>query len=292
MYRLLILFVLIFNSQVVLANTTSLESALATFYGAKDEADYDRALELFENLYEKNPKNAEIAFNYGRSLYREQRLEEADEVLSANIKRYPDHVESHYVLGSVKLTRVSQVSLFRKIGMAKDAIAAWEKTVELEPEHVEALYGVVEFYLNAPGMAGGNKEVGQAKLKELEGLSKPWADLSKASMALRDEAFDKSQTYFASAISGIPGRAFPQLMLANAYLRQEKFDDAKAALEIYKDRARTWNDPGIAQIELMAAKIYQGLKQNEKAARAAQVVLDNNPPDNIRKQAEEILEAI
>ena len=133
MYRLLFPFILAFCAHGVFANTNSLESALATFYDAKEEADYDRALELFEGLYEKNPKDAEVAFNYGRSLYREQRIEEADEVLSANIKRYPDHVESHYVLGSVKLTLVSQVSLFRKIGMAKDAIAAWEKTVELEP---------------------------------------------------------------------------------------------------------------------------------------------------------------
>lgn len=271
---------------------TQIQAALDTFHGAKTESDYKEALSQFQTLYKADPKDADLAYYYGRSLYRAQRFEEADKVLSKNIERHPDHVESHYVIGSVKLSRVSDVSIFKKIGMAKAAIAAWEKTVELDPKHVEALYGVVEFYLNAPGMAGGDKALGEQKLIELEALSPAWADLSKASMALRAEAFADAEPLFASAIEGIPNRAFPELMLANAHLKQENFESALTVLDSYRKRERKWNDPGTPHIEILAAKIYQGLNQIDAAEKAVSLALNNDPPDNVREQAEEILKAI
>ncbi len=284
---------LIMISPSTLATTnTQIQSALDTFQSASSEADYKEALAQFQSLYKSNPEDANLAYYYGRSLYRAQRFEEADKVLTKNIERHPNHVESHYVIGSVKLSRVSEVSIFKKIGMAKAAIAAWEKTVELDPTHVEALYGVVEFYLNAPGMAGGDKALGEQKLRALEMLSPAWADLSKASIAVRADAFDDAEPLFASAIEGIPNRAFPELMLVNAHLKQEKYGKALTALDSYRQRERKWNDPGVPHIELMAAKIYQGLNQIDDAEKAVTLALNNDPPENVREQAEALLKAI
>lgn len=274
------------------ANNLAAKPALETFYNASSRADYVDALNQFRDLHERHPDDPELAYYLGRSLYHQRQLEEADEILSRNIERYPEHVESHYVLGSVKLTRVSEVSVFRKIGMAKAAIGAWEQTVALDPNHVEALYGVVEFYFNAPGMAGGDKALAEAKLAELAQLSKPWADLSRASRAVRAESYQDAEALFKSAIAGIPNRAFPQLMLANAYLQQDKFDDALKALNTYKQRERTWNDPSVTQTELMAARIYQGLGETAQAKQSLRRVLDNEPVDNIREQAEELLASL
>jgi tetratricopeptide (TPR) repeat protein len=270
----------------VQAEVLTAEAALATFESATNESDYQEALERFQSLHKDNQGDAELTFYLGRSLFRDQQLEAADEVLSANIKNHPNHVESHYVLGSVKLSRVGEVSVFKKIGMAKAAISSWEKAVEIDPSHVEALYGVVEFYLSAPGMVGGDAEFGEQKLLELEQLSEPWANLSRASKAMRAESFSKAEGFFASAIVGIPERAFPQLMLTNAYLRQEKFEQAQKALQNYRQRDRTWNDPGFLQIELMAGRIYNGLGQSEDAKASLDLVLSSNPPAAIRERAE------
>lgn len=284
--------ILLLLSAPIAANNLAAKPALETFYSAESRADYIDALTQFRDLHERHPEDPELAYYLGRSLYHQRQLEEADEVLSSNIERYPEHVESHYVLGSVKLTRVSEVSVFRKIGMAKAAIGAWEQTVELDPDHVEALYGVVEFYFNAPGMAGGDKELAETRLAELAELSEPWANLSRASRALRAKSYQDAEALFQSAIAGIPNRAFPQLMLANAYLQQDKFHDALKALDTYKQRERTWNDPGVTQTELMAARIYQGLGDTRLAKQSIQRVLENHPADNIREQAEELLASL
>jgi tetratricopeptide (TPR) repeat protein len=266
--------------------------AMAMFDHAKTQADYSRALAELEETHKQFPRDPELTFYLGRSLFHDQQLEEADELLSANVKRHPDHAESHYVLGSVKLTRVAEVSLFRKIGTAKAALAAWQRAHELDPTHAESLYGVVEFYYTAPGMAGGDRELGAQELARLETLSQPWAALSQASRAVQAESFAEAEALFEEAIAGIPHRAFPQLMLASAYVRQEKFEEAKFALEAYRARDRTWNDPGIPQMELMAARIYRGLGEQGKALEAINLVMNSNPPFVIREQAEQTREGI
>lgn len=148
-FFLLVFSLFIASSQLLADNASSLSvidkqitansTALETFLNAESASDYRSALEQFKSLHKSDPTNAELSFYLGRSLYHQGEFEAADEVLSKNIENHPRHYESHYVLGSVKLSRVSEVNLFRKASMAKAAIAAWEKTVELKPDHVEAL---------------------------------------------------------------------------------------------------------------------------------------------------------
>jgi tetratricopeptide (TPR) repeat protein len=176
--------------------------------------------------------------------------------------------------------------------MAKAAVAAWEKTVELEPDHVEAMYGVVEFYFVAPGFAGGDDDLAKLRLQELESISAPWANLSKASRAQEAESFEESERLFNLAINGIPNRAFPQMMLANLYMKLDKHEKALSALETYKRRTHTWNDPGPAPTELMAAKIYQSLERKQDAISSLEIVMRENPQPNILDQAQNLLKEL
>lgn len=285
MGRLLILFLLIFTMS---ANAAMLDNALALFA----KGDYATALDHFESLQANHPDDPDINFYYGRSLYLNRDLERAKDVLEQNIEKHPDHAESHYVLGSVLLTLVSEVNVFRKPGLAKRAVSAWERTVELNPNHHEALYGVVTFYLSAPGIAGGDVQKGKVQLKALESLNEPWADLTEASLYARKEEIEKAEKYFNDAIRGIPDRAFPTLMLANLYATAERFEQALATLEEYKNRTKTWNDPGAAQTALVAARIYEGLEQTEKAKQAYQTVISSVATNPEKERAKDALEKL
>lgn len=147
----------------------------------------------------------------------------------------------------------------------------------------------MEFYYVAPGFAGGDEDIAALRLEELARLSQPWAQLTRASRAMTAESFKESEALFEEAIAGIPNRAFPQMMLANLYMKQEQYDKALEALERYKEREHTWNDPGPAQTGLMTARIYQGLEKPTQAIEAIELALSENPNDMIRSQAEELL---
>lgn len=270
-----------------LANDT-LESALSDFALGQ----YDAALKRFQQMHELSPDNPDLTFYLARSLYRKLELEPAEALLLSSIKRHPEHVESHYLLGSVQLSRVAEVNLFKKAGLAKSAVQSWEHAVKLDPEHAEALYGVASFYLSAPGIAGGDKTLGEQKLTELEALSPPWADLTRASVALRAEEFENAEQYFKAAISGIPGRAFPTLMLANLYLKQEQYEAALKTLTEYQNRTKTWNDPGEEQTALLAGKIYQGLNKTDAAIRSFEIVKQGIANRSMKEQAQDALDEL
>lgn len=253
---------------------------------------YDAAREGFRHLHEANPKDPQLAFYLARSLYLHQELEDAEALLLESLQQHPDHVESHYLLGSVQLTRVADVNIFRKAGLANSAVRAWEQAVNLDPTHAEALYGVVSFYFSAPGIAGGDKKLGSKKLADLEALSPAWAQLTRASIVMRDKNYPEAEQLLKQAIEGIPGRAFPTLMLANLYFEQDNFSLALATLQAYQTRQKTWNDPGPAQTSFLAGKIYEGLDRKQAAIDSYQVVLDDVANRQLKEQAKEALEKI
>lgn len=256
---------------------------------AFEKGQYELAKSGFQELHRENPNDPQLAFYLARSLYRHQELEAAETILLKSLEQFSSHVESQYLLGSVHLSRVAEVNVFRKAGLASSAVTAWEQAVALDPTHAEALYGVASFYLTAPGIAGGDKDLGMQRLAELEALSPPWALLTQASLAMRDERYEQAEQLFKTAIKGISGRAFPSLMLTNLYVKQEKFDLALTQLEVYKSRAKTWNDPGLAQTELMAGKIYEGLDRTQAAIKSYEIVLNEVAHRQIKKQATDAL---
>ncbi|MFT4676039.1 MAG: tetratricopeptide (TPR) repeat protein [Patiriisocius sp.] len=267
------------------ASKTSEHDTLSAFMAGK----YDIAREGFQQLHKANPEDPQLAFYLARSLYLHQELEAAESLLLESLEQHPDHFENHYLLGSVQLSRVADVNIFRKAGLASSAVKAWEQAVSLDPTHAEALYGVASFYFSAPGIAGGDKNLGTKKLADLEALSPAWAQLTRASIVMRDENYSEAEQLLKQAIEGIPGRAFPTLMLANVYSKQENFPLALETLMTYQARQKTWNDPGPAQTSLLAGKIYEGLNRKQAAIDSYQVVLDEVANVQLKKQAKAAL---
>ncbi len=265
-----------------------LDVALTNFENGR----YDAALEQFRALQLASPKDPDLNFFLARSLYRKLELKTAEKLLSKSLKANPEHVESHYLLGSIQLSLVSEVNVFRKIGLAKKAVKSWEQAVNLDPSHAEALYGVASFYSSAPTIAGGDKQLSEEKITALKQLSPPWADLALASIAAQDDQFKRSERLFKNAISGIPQRAFPTLMLGSLYLRQEDYASALQTLDQYKARDKTWNDPGEEQTALLAGKIYRGLNKKEAAIQSFELVINGIASQNMITQAKEALDEL
>ncbi len=285
--RLALLFILLIVSRLTLANSP-LDVALSKF----QNGEYDAALEHFRVLHSESPEDPDLTFFLARSLYRKLELKAAQSLLTKSLKAHPEHVESHYLLGSVQLSLVPEVNIFRKAGLAKKSVNSWEQAVELDPSHAEALYGVASFYASAPAIVGGDKTLGEEKIMDLQKLSSPWADLTRASIAAREEQFEKSEQLFKDAIRGIPQRAFPTLMLASLYLQQENHEAALQTLEQYKKRDKTWNDPGEEQTALVAGKIYRGLNRTQDAIKSFELVKRGVASRNMIKQAEEALDEL
>jgi tetratricopeptide (TPR) repeat protein len=90
----------------------------------------DRARGIF--LGELAPGN--IARNQDREATK--RAREAVDLLLEAVKRVPDDVEAHFVLGKV----------YEALEKPELAVESWERTLELSPKHVEAMESLATLY--------------------------------------------------------------------------------------------------------------------------------------------------
>lgn len=83
----------------------------------------------------------------------------AQQVLEAALEQHPQDAETHYLLALTLVRRIDEVSVFRKLGMARAALEAFRAAATLKPDSPEYLIAVAEYYRQAPGIAGGDLDL-------------------------------------------------------------------------------------------------------------------------------------
>ena len=80
----------------------------------------------------------------------------------------PKKAEYHYYLGGAYGRQAQSAGMFGGIGLAKKAKASLERAVELDPDYTDARFGLIDFYLAAPGIVGGSEEKALAQASEIK----------------------------------------------------------------------------------------------------------------------------
>lgn len=97
----------------------------------------------------------------------------------------PDDADAQYWLGASAGSLAANVSLFRAAGYARKTRRAFLRAIELDPEHVAAHQGLISYYLQAPGMLGGDKDEAIALSERLSAFAPVDGKLQQA--AIYDE---------------------------------------------------------------------------------------------------------
>lgn len=101
-------------------------------------------------------------------------------IYEAAIKAEPDNADYQHGYGAALAAGIDQASALRKPGIARRMRKAWNRAVELDPEHLDARASLVQFYLNAPAMVGGGRT---KALREVEEIARRDAARGHAAMA-------------------------------------------------------------------------------------------------------------
>ena len=257
-----------------------------------EQGDYSSALQGFEKMSEQNPQLTELKFFHGRSLFRDGQLKAAQEVLEEFVSLQPDHSDGFFFFLSIRINRVNEVSIFKKVGLAKAGIAAWRKAAVLDPSNIEAHYGVVSFLFNAPSIVGGDPEQGVLELEVLRQLNPAYAQLVDAEIHFKAERYETAEEILDTASQQIPDRAFPTIIQANYLYQQGKYTQALQKVADYRQRKKAWNDPGSAQVGLMAGNIFAAVNDPNRARSEFTNALKQNPSKHLRQQIKAALKAL
>jgi tetratricopeptide (TPR) repeat protein len=83
------------------------------------------------------------------------------------VAQNPKSAEAHYWLGSAYGSQTRNASIFGQASLASKTREEFEKAVELDPNHLDARMGLLQFYTMAPGFVGGSYDKAFAQAAEI-----------------------------------------------------------------------------------------------------------------------------
>jgi tetratricopeptide (TPR) repeat protein len=187
-----------------------------------------------------------------------------------------DTTNSDYYLwlGIAYSEKTKEGWFLKKLSNARKSKRAFERGVELDPASLDAREGVLEYYVRAPGIAGGGKDKAENQAGEISKVDPVRGHLAYAYIYRYEEDFSRAEDELILAIETDPGFAEPYFRLAGLYVDQKKYDKAEAtlikALENSLDTAVTLYQLGW---------LYQSRDDFQRAAEVFEQIKESTPGD-------------
>jgi tetratricopeptide (TPR) repeat protein len=93
-------------------------------------------------------------------------IDQAAALFEQAVAQSPKSAEAHYRLGSAYGAQAQKASIFSQASLASKTRQELEQAVALDPNHVEARFALVQFYVLAPGIIGGSYDKAFAQVDE------------------------------------------------------------------------------------------------------------------------------
>src|SRR5258708_1145118 len=157
-------------------------------------------------------------------------------------------------------------SMFKAIGMMRKSRAELDAALAIAPNDADNLFEKMDFLLQAPGVAGGDKKQAVEVAKELLKVDPARGYLALARIAWKEKEFAKLESLYQKAAEANPKNYEAPVALANLYLGNPVVPEdsgsrartnlglaeqhAKAALDLNPDRIEAYRilaEPFVAQ---------------------------------------------
>lgn len=200
-----------------------------------------RARPLVEARLQKNPKDAEALYYSSQIKEKAGDIDGAISLAEQATALDPNKAIYHLQLGETYGTKAQKASMFSAMKFAHKIREEGEKALQLDPKLSDAYELLVQYYLQAPGIAGGDKNKAYKMLDDLFKFDAERANLIRGELASKDKQDDQAENYYKNAVLANPNSYEAQSALANWYLSKKKYDLAeKSARELIRiDRGRT-----------------------------------------------------
>lgn len=203
----------------------------------------------------------------GRASFQKGDFDAAAQTLEKAVKATPTIAEAHYLLGAAYGQQAQKASVFSKMSLAGKAREHLERAVQLDPNHLDARWGLMQYYTMAPGIAGGSKEKARQQAAEIRKRDAILGHRAAAWLFLREKNVDAARNEYLAAVREQPNAPKAHYALGTFYLGVEK--NNKAATDAFETSVRIDPDfmPGWFQIGHMAALTGASLARGEDALR-------------------------
>lgn len=125
---------------------------------------------------------------------KDNRLDEAVKIAEQCINANPKSSDCHEALGNVLGTKAIKGGVMSALGYVGKIKDAFKKAVELNPSNFSARSSLLQFYLQAPGIAGGSTSKAKDLIVDTIKISPAAGALLQANFDLADDNYQRAMT--------------------------------------------------------------------------------------------------
>ena len=245
---------------------------------------YLRAEHLVREAAQRNPNDAHALSNLSVVDWAFNRLDASIADAEKAVAVSPTNAEAHSKLADALGAKLlsSNAGTMEKISLAHRFRKEIDRTLELDPNDLDALQDLAQFYWHAPGMVGGDKQKARQTADRLYKISPARGAVARADFAA-DDADPKRRAAAVQAIWRDGVAATPQdyearAALAAAYLEGDPDAGQFASAEAEAKRALAL-DPSRVTAYAVLATVYARAARWPEADAVVKQAHDRVPDD-------------
>ncbi|MFC2133378.1 tetratricopeptide repeat protein [Bacteroidota bacterium] len=154
------------NNEIITVSDIDVQKAVNHY----EKEEYEKAITILENILDENEDNAEAYFVLSKTLFKMNELDDAIDAAEEAVELNDKREDFHYHLAQLYMIDIQDASIFRQPSLASGMKEELIATLELNPNHIDALTSLANFYLRAPGITGGDNELALQQALKLKFL--------------------------------------------------------------------------------------------------------------------------
>ncbi|MGB6268810.1 MAG: tetratricopeptide repeat protein [Olleya sp.] len=191
---------------------------------------FSKAEKELKSFVDDNSNDLEAIELLGDAYGHQKKWDDAAKQYKKLVEAKPNTANYHYKLGGALGMKALSVSKISALGIIGDVKSSFLKAAELDPNHIEARWALVELYMQLPGIIGGSKKVSLKYANQLENLSKVDGYLAKGYIYEYDDEPVLAEEYYLKAIK-VGGSLTCYEKLTELYTKEDQPDKAVANIE-------------------------------------------------------------
>ncbi|HLW98316.1 MAG TPA: tetratricopeptide repeat protein [Candidatus Acidoferrales bacterium] len=211
---------------VIAAAQTPLETAKSLF----DAGRYTDAQAVLRAEIAKSANQPVLYYWLARSSFELRQNDQAVNDAERAVELEPKNSEFHHFLATASGYKAEGSGWFSGLSLARKAQREFFEAVQLDPSNIPAQRDLINFYIAAPGIAGGGEDKAEDQIKKLEAIDSVQAHLARLSLYHNQKKWNQAVEEANAVIAARPKEAAPYLEIADYYVGREGFAGMRTAL--------------------------------------------------------------
>lgn len=217
--RILTLFLICFTT--VLPAQNQRDRAIDNF----NNKNYDKAEIQFKTIIKENPNDL-LAYEYLGDVYAAQnKWDDAIDIFENLLNQKPDNADYNYKYGGSLGLKAKSSDKFTALFLLSDVKKYLKRAADLDENHIDVRWALLELYLELPGVIGGSISKAKNYASQLERISPVDGALAFGKIADYQEDFKTAETHYLKAVE-IGGSSICYTKLIELYEKYNKYDKA------------------------------------------------------------------